>query len=234
VRTVARSLAWAADAQQLIDEIAPRLTDADVRAPSALPGWSRGHVLTHLARNADALVNLMTWARTGVPTPMYVDNDQRARDIDAGSGRDAAALARDNRDAAARFADAAASMPATAWDVPIVTNSGRTTAAADVPWMRVREVWLHVVDLSAGPTIDDIPSDVAWELVREVAAWMTPRVDVTVDLIATGHDPVRLGAGQPHGEARGTVQSVAAWLTGRTSSATLSSSAPLPDLPSWL
>jgi hypothetical protein len=32
---------------------ASRLSDADVRAPSLLPGGSRGHVLTHLARNAD-------------------------------------------------------------------------------------------------------------------------------------------------------------------------------------
>nr|WP_254126579.1 maleylpyruvate isomerase N-terminal domain-containing protein [Amycolatopsis sp. CA-230715] len=30
-----------------------RLGDADVRAPSALPGWSRAHVLAHLARHAD-------------------------------------------------------------------------------------------------------------------------------------------------------------------------------------
>ena len=43
--------------------------DADPSAPSLLPGWTRGHVLTHVARNADSLVNLLTWARTGVVTP---------------------------------------------------------------------------------------------------------------------------------------------------------------------
>ena len=36
------------------------LTDDQAREPSLLPGWSRGHVLTHLARNADAMVNLLT------------------------------------------------------------------------------------------------------------------------------------------------------------------------------
>ena len=45
--------------------------------PSLLPGWSRGHVLTHLARNADGAVNLLTWARTGVETPQYVSQEQR-------------------------------------------------------------------------------------------------------------------------------------------------------------
>ena len=42
------------------------LTDAQAREPSRLPGWSRGHVLTHLARNADGLRNLLIWARTGI------------------------------------------------------------------------------------------------------------------------------------------------------------------------
>ena len=41
-----------------------RMAGEAFRAPSALPGWTRAHVLTHLARNADAMVNLLTWART--------------------------------------------------------------------------------------------------------------------------------------------------------------------------
>src|SRR5215472_16842111 len=47
------------------------LTDADVREPSLLPGWTRGHVLTHLARNAEGGVRLLEWARTGVPSYAY-------------------------------------------------------------------------------------------------------------------------------------------------------------------
>ena len=47
------------------------LDDAALRQPSRLPGWTRAHVLTHIARNADGLVNLVTWARTGEETPMY-------------------------------------------------------------------------------------------------------------------------------------------------------------------
>jgi maleylpyruvate isomerase len=37
---------------------AAALTDAQAREPSLLPGWTRGHVLTHIARNADGMVNL--------------------------------------------------------------------------------------------------------------------------------------------------------------------------------
>ena len=52
---------------QLLQTVA-QFTDADVRAPSLLPTWSRGHVLTHLARNADGGRRLLLWARTGVGT----------------------------------------------------------------------------------------------------------------------------------------------------------------------
>jgi len=31
------------------------LSDDDTRAPSELPGWSRGHTLSHIARNADRI-----------------------------------------------------------------------------------------------------------------------------------------------------------------------------------
>ena len=57
---------WAAQGQQAVERAAAELDPGQVAGPSRLPGWSRGHVLSHLARNADALVNLLTWARTGI------------------------------------------------------------------------------------------------------------------------------------------------------------------------
>src|SRR5690349_5101281 len=66
---------------------ARKLADADSAAPSLLPGWTRGHVLAHLALNADACVNLLTTARTGVDTPMYASDEQREADIVAAAGR---------------------------------------------------------------------------------------------------------------------------------------------------
>ena len=60
------------------------LTDAQAAGASRLPGWTRGHVLTHLARNADGFVNLLAWARTGVKTPMYPSEAARDAGIEAG------------------------------------------------------------------------------------------------------------------------------------------------------
>ena len=82
---------------------AAQLTDEQVKAPSLLPGWSRGHVLTHLARNADGLRNLLIWARTGVPTPQYASPQARDAAIAAGADRTAAEQAADIRDSAAAF-----------------------------------------------------------------------------------------------------------------------------------
>src|SRR5918999_1732122 len=67
-------------------EAVAALDDERLREPSLLPGWTRAHIVTHMARNADGLRNLLTWARTGVETPMYV-GDQRERDIEAGVRR---------------------------------------------------------------------------------------------------------------------------------------------------
>lgn len=72
----------AATAQVL--DTAAQFTDADARAPSLLPNWSRGHVLTHLARNADGGRRLLIWARTGVEMAEYPSVAARAEEIEAG------------------------------------------------------------------------------------------------------------------------------------------------------
>ena len=68
-------------------ESASGLSDEQVREPSLLPDWTKGHVLTHVARNADGLRNLLIWAQTGVETPMYPSAEDRAADIEAGASR---------------------------------------------------------------------------------------------------------------------------------------------------
>src|ERR1700689_2077692 len=85
--------------RRLLDEMAG-LSDAAARQPSLLPGWSRGHVLTHLARNAEGSTRLLTWARTGVPGYEYESAEARAAEIEAGAGRPPPGLVEDPRPAA--------------------------------------------------------------------------------------------------------------------------------------
>ena len=58
-----RALPWAADGAAYLRGMLTRMGDEAFAKPSSLPNWTRAHVLTHVARNADALINLLTWAR---------------------------------------------------------------------------------------------------------------------------------------------------------------------------
>ena len=126
------------------------LDEEAVHAPSGLPGWTRAHLLSHLARNADGLVNLLTWAKSGVETPMYADEAARDDDIEKGAYRSAEEIAEDVVASAARFVEVAASMPDDAWPVRVRARQGREIPAEFVLWLRLSETAIHLADLDLG------------------------------------------------------------------------------------
>ncbi|HET6666722.1 MAG TPA: maleylpyruvate isomerase family mycothiol-dependent enzyme [Intrasporangium sp.] len=139
---------------------AERLGDADVRAPSLCPGWTRGHVLSHLARNAEALSRVCAAVLTGEPDTMYDSVEARDADIEAGAGRSAAELASDLRTQAAALAPQLTRLGVehigtTVERVP----GGQLIAAERVPFMRLREVVWHHVDLDAGYGFANTPDE---------------------------------------------------------------------------
>jgi maleylpyruvate isomerase len=134
------------------------LSDADVRAPSLLPGWTRGHVLTHLARNAEGGTRLLDWARTGVPGCEYESLTARAAAIDQGAGRPAAALVADVRCSADGFFTAADGMSTQAWQRTVRWTTGHQSDAALIIPMRLGEVLVHHVDLDIGYRPQDWPT----------------------------------------------------------------------------
>ena len=234
---VSHSLDRLAAATDRLLATATALSDAQAREPSLLPGWSRGHVLSHLARNADALVNLLTWARTGTEARMYASPTERTDGIEAGAGRALPEQLADLTAAGERFAAAAAAVPPARRTFTVLSGQGREIPASEVPWLRVREVWLHLVDLDAGDGIDAIPAGVAWALAADVAGWMSARTETTADLKTAGRDAIRLGpADGPAGAVvAGSPQRIAGWLTGRVQDrAGLTVTGALADLPRWL
>ena len=164
------ALAWWADGELAVAGRLDALTDDELAAPSALPDWSRAHVVAHLARNADALVNLLTWARTGVETPMYPSREVRNAGIETTAAQLPEELRADYAAACARLAVAIETMPASAWTAQVRSGQGKEIPATDVPWMRAKEVWVHGVDLRAGLTFADLPADLCTTLVDEVLA----------------------------------------------------------------
>jgi maleylpyruvate isomerase len=231
---------------------AATLDDTAVRAPSRLPGWTRGHVLTHIARNADSYVNLLTWARTGVETPMYPSVERRNADIEAGAGRPSAEHVADLTAAAERFAAAVDAMTPGAWGVPVRHLNGRELRPPQVVWGRLREIEVHHVDLGAGYGPGDWSEAFTLHLLREIVgepgpAWPALRVSAddlhfSAGLAGPGAGSARTGAGSAGSgagsapvEVRGPARALAAWLIGRSNGDDLSHTGDgaLPDLPNW-
>ncbi|MDI1458815.1 maleylpyruvate isomerase family mycothiol-dependent enzyme [Streptomyces sp. ATE26] len=144
------------------------LTDVQVAGDTLVPPWTRGHVITHVARAADSLCRLLTWALTGVETPQYTSMDARAAEIEAGAGRPVAALVADIRHTAARFEDAVRALPPAAWHHEVRMRTGELrTPAALIP-TRLRELEIHHADLDVGYSFADIPADAARWIIGDI------------------------------------------------------------------
>jgi maleylpyruvate isomerase len=219
-------------------ETAQALDDAAVREPSLLPDWTRGHVLTHIARNADGCANLLDWARTGVQTPQYASWESREADIAAGAGRPLTEQIDDLKASAARFAEAVDEMPPQAWLVTVRWLSGRTDRAAGVMWARLREVEVHHVDLASAYRPSDWPEAFVHRLLHEVATGgfragsAAPAVRLHAEDL--GHE-LTIGSAALLPTVSGPGSALAAWLTGRSRGEGLAVSppGPLPEVPGW-
>jgi maleylpyruvate isomerase len=236
-RSLANTLAWAGDGAAHLRGLMTRMGDDAFAAPSALPGWSRAHVLTHIARNADAMINLLTWASTGVPTPAYASPEARNAAIEEGAKRSPAEIRDDVVNSSDRLAVVVRRMPKAAWSAHITNVQGREIPATDIPWMRAREMWIHSVDLDVGASFADFPAPMLTELLSEVAAQMGEKPDCP-PLRLVGPDGTVWEAGDQDTATTvsGPAPELAAWLLGRSKGRGLRTGdgGKLPALPRWL
>ena len=151
------------------------LTDAEVARPSLLPGWTVGHVLAHIARNADSHERMLQAANRGDVTSQYATFDQRIIEIEAGAGRSAADHLAGIATACARLEAAWAAMTPEGWAGEGLTVHG-PVAATDLPFRRWRETVVHHADLGLAYTWRDWPSEyVRLELARATMLWASRR-----------------------------------------------------------
>jgi maleylpyruvate isomerase len=143
--------------RQLSDHATQRLlgtarviAEPDLRQPSLLPGWTRAHVLAHLARNADAMRNLLIGARSGQERPAYPSVRARDADIEQGAGRNAKDLVDDLASSAMALRTVIVALPGDAWQFPVRVPGSGPFPAAELLTRRLVEVELHHCDLGAG------------------------------------------------------------------------------------
>jgi maleylpyruvate isomerase len=226
-----QTLAWMADGTRRLLADQAALSDEELTAPTALPGWTRRYLLSHVAANAEALRNLVHWASTGEERRMYVSSEQREADIAKGALLPAPELRAWIESSSRALAADLDALPEQAWDAKIVTAQGLTRSASEIPWMRVREVYIHGTDLGAGTQWADLPAEFLAALLD----------DVTARRSAVGGGPCLAVAATDTGQAwevAGTGPAIAVsapiadlvgYLTGRTFEPN-----DFPALPAWL
>ncbi|KAA1420009.1 maleylpyruvate isomerase family mycothiol-dependent enzyme [Mumia zhuanghuii] len=207
------------------------LDDADMRAPSLLPGWTRGHVVTHLARNADALGNLFHWAETGEETPAYASRDARDADIEAGAHRSADALLDDLTEASVRWIVTARRLPEEAWARVVTHRPGREIPGSWIPMLRAGEVILHHYDLALGYEPEQWPGGWVSLALHDAAGGLADRAGEPLALRA-----IDSGFGVGDGGGRtvsGTQADLLAWVTRGRVGDSLTTTGDLPELGPW-
>lgn len=225
------TLALLAHETGLLVRTAAGLDEESVRASSLCEGWTRAHVLSHMARNADALGNLVGWAVTGTPQAMYASPEARDAEIAAGSTRRAQEIFTDLEDSAARFAAAATGLTGPPAQVEVETRAGRKVLGGQLPTLRLLEVVIHHMDLDAGYTFAEAdPEFVKRAIANSVGRIMASAEAPSVTLRSSEGDTWSIGGGAQ--EVTGSNASLLLWLT-RGNGATLSGQELLPTLPSW-
>jgi maleylpyruvate isomerase len=201
-------------------------------ADSGLPGWTRAHVVAHLALNAEGLAGALTGIVQDEPAPMYASQEDRDRDIEELAGGDPAELRERLLAGCTLYADAWTALP----DDSLGTRFERTTGGPTIPagatlGMRLREVEIHHADLGAGYSHTDWPPRFCEILLASMTKreWSRPFTASPTDLDGTW----------TYGEGDGpTVSGTAAdlgwWLTGRGDGEGLTSGrGELPQVGAW-
>jgi maleylpyruvate isomerase len=200
--------------------------------PSPLPGWSRGHVVAHLALNAEGLAGALRGLTEGRSVPMYASQEARDDDIATLAGCEPTAVRGRLLGAVTDFVDAVAAVPEEMANTMIDrTPGGRRFLARDVPLMRHREVEIHHADLGLDYSHADWPAEFCVRLIDSAVRrpYPDPLALHATDLDRTWY--VHEGGGPT---VSGTACDLGWWLTGRGSGAGLTcDDGPVPRMEAW-
>ncbi|MGD0925933.1 MAG: maleylpyruvate isomerase family mycothiol-dependent enzyme [Streptosporangiaceae bacterium] len=145
------------DATQRLLGTARVIAEPDLRQPSLLPGWTRAHILAHLARSADAMRALLVGLRSGQDRPAYVSAEALEADIERTATQEAKDLVTDVADSAMALRTIARQLADQAWPRFVRVPGSAPFPAAQLLVRRLVEVELHHCDLAAGYSPADWP-----------------------------------------------------------------------------
>lgn len=212
------------------------LSEEQLRGPSLLPGWSRAHVVAHVALNGEALEQVLVGLREGEEVSMYASQEARDGDIEELAAAEPAQLRDRLMRSVSVFAEAEQGFPDDLGDHPVPrVPGGPSFPARGVLLMRWREIEIHHADLDAGYTSDDWGPEFTVAVLDSMRAraWPSGFRVLARDLARTwdyGPD----GAGDAGPAVSGESRDLAWWVTGRGDGSTLTADGgDLPEVPSW-
>jgi maleylpyruvate isomerase len=218
---------------QALNRTVDALTAEELAAPSLLPGWTRAHVVAHVALNGFALAGVLDAIGRGQPVAMYETDAQRDTEIEELAGAEPSELRARLLAATTAFEDAVELMDEGRWDgVFNRLPGGPTWPAVTIVPTRRREVEIHHADLGAGYSWADWPEDFVVELLDAVTVDQADSGPFRIRATDVGRDwvvgddagPVVMGRGAELGW----------WLTGRGDGRGLAcDSDALPELGPW-
>ncbi|GER24453.1 maleylpyruvate isomerase [Zafaria cholistanensis] len=223
------------DAAENFRRTVDRLEDAAFRTPSALPGWSKAHVLAHTDGVLRALARQLEHARHGRRIEFYDGGmEGRNRRIELGVLMAPAQLRSRLGEALDLFVAELDAVPAGGWHAAAsFRGEGTVMDCVLGAW---RELTIHAGDLggTAGP-VDWTP-----EFCAHLFDFLAERVPAGARFVLqpTGRPPVVLGEGRDSWVLAGMEYDLAAWLAGREPSGQVrataaADAADLPELGPW-
>ena len=224
------------DSSQAFNLTVDALTSEDLARPSLLPGWTRAHVVAHVALNGEALAACLDGIVHHRPVPMYDSDEQRDADIEELAGAQAADIRDRALGATTLFAEAVALLDEEhlAESVDRLPGGPEWPVATVVPTRR-RELEIHHVDLGTPYTRADWPDDFLTELLSAVTMDHAGSPPFLVRATDLGQDwAVGEGASGTDLVVTGTAADLGWWLTGRGEGEGLATDGgPLPRLGPW-
>lgn len=224
-----------AEAERRLARTVDGLHGDDWQAPSLLPGWTRAHVVAHLALNGEALHDVLRGELEKEQVPMYESQESRDQDIADLAGAEPADLRKRLLTTLTQFTDALLAVPADGWEARFErTPGGQTLPLAAIPVMRLREVEIHHADLGCGYSPDDWPQAFAELVVDGMVKRLDPEHGFRVAPLDSQHTWDVGGVGEDVPAVTGPVRQVAWWLTGREASPQVTCSrGELPTIGGW-
>ena len=158
---------------QRLLEVADSLTPEQCAEPSHLPGWSRNTLLGHLTLNARSFIHLLGCASRGEHGEQYPGGPAaRQSAIDEASGWEPSHTVSELRKAIYTLEGAWAGASFDTWNGTGTAASGAALVMHQLPFMRWREVVIHLTDLNVGIGYDEWPDlYVRLELDKQKMAW---------------------------------------------------------------